>query len=489
MDNETSAEHWFLGPDVTGRAPSYTSGNLVRPLIDGASYMADLEHRMSTMGPNDYFFFCGWRVTPEQQLVDSGRSFLEQVISLVSRGVSVRALVWRTPAPLPMSVLRASHARENLMFVRRIQRLGDTNGIAVLDGRLPAGGRSSHHQKSIVLQSNGDEIAYVGGIDICSRRRDTPAHERQTVSNSAGWHDIQCALTGPAVPQIWDNFAERWNDPTTVKGMNPLRRSTPLATIDLANRPLSQPASGGTIHVQVLRTLASDTYSFAQKGENTIELAYAKAIDRARHYVYIEDQYVWPCKVLDNLQRAAARGVAIIILANHKPFGRLLGRYHNALRQQAIEQISVGHPERVFVYHLERPSDGRDISVHSKLMIVDDRYAVVGSANLNNRSHTTDTELSVALVDDATEPSRIKGNDERVCMFVKQLRVSLWREHLGLADDTLIDDPIDARTGQPAGWPMDQSRVHRAVAHHVPMSRWSTPRWLPDRFMNPQTPH
>lgn len=51
-------------------------------------------------------------------------------------------------------------------------------------------------------------------------------------------------------------------------------------------------ANVGTHHVQVLRTLVCEgVYPFAPDGGQTLRLAYEKAIDRAQHYVYIEDQY------------------------------------------------------------------------------------------------------------------------------------------------------------------------------------------------------
>jgi hypothetical protein len=137
MDDETSPEHWFLEPGLTNRTPAYTSENLARPLIDGESYMADLERKMTVMGGDDFFFLCGWWLTPEQQLVDSGSPFLGKVSRMVSDGVSVRALVWRPPALLPGSLHRVPHARPNLAFGRRIQHLNAPNGIVALDGRLP----------------------------------------------------------------------------------------------------------------------------------------------------------------------------------------------------------------------------------------------------------------------------------------------------------------------------------------------------------------
>ena len=63
--------------------------------------------------------------------------------------------------------------------------------------------------------------------------------------------------------------------------------------------------------------------------------------------------------------------------------------------------------------------DGRrkPVSVHAKLMIVDDVWATVGSANLHRFSLFGNSEMNVSFHDPAV---------------AKQLRVDLFREHLGL---------------------------------------------------------
>ncbi|WP_052772730.1 phospholipase D-like domain-containing protein [Luteimonas sp. FCS-9] len=73
--------------------------------------------------------------------------------------------------------------------------------------------------------------------------------------------------------------------------------------------------------------------------------------------------------------------------------------------------------------------------VHSKLMIVDDAVAIIGSANINDRSllGNGDTELAAVVVDGATEP-RDLGNGHRVVTrgFARDLRMKLWRKFLGM---------------------------------------------------------
>lgn len=74
------------------------------------------------------------------------------------------------------------------------------------------------------------------------------------------------------------------------------------------------------------------------------------------------------------------------------------------------------------------------IYVHSKGMIVDDEYVILGSANINQRSMegTRDTEIAMGAYQPHYTWAR-KGACP--CGQVYGYRMSLWAEHLGLLDD------------------------------------------------------
>jgi len=86
------------------------------------------------------------------------------------------------------------------------------------------------------------------------------------------------------------------------------------------------------------------------------------------------------------------------------------------------------------------------IYVHTKLLIADDRIAVIGSANINDRSllGDRDSEIAVMIDDEELVPSKMGGKPYMAGKFPLSLRMNLWREHLGLhADDsTNIMDPV-----------------------------------------------
>jgi phospholipase D1/2 len=82
------------------------------------------------------------------------------------------------------------------------------------------------------------------------------------------------------------------------------------------------------------------------------------------------------------------------------------------------------------------------IYIHSKLMIIDDRITVVGSANINDRSMLGKHDSEIALVIEEPESewiaSKMNGQLFMVSKFSHTLRCNLFREHLGLDPDDEI---------------------------------------------------
>lgn len=83
------------------------------------------------------------------------------------------------------------------------------------------------------------------------------------------------------------------------------------------------------------------------------------------------------------------------------------------------------------------------IYVHSKLMIVDDRYVLVGSANINDRSlqGDRDSELAVLISDTAHCYTDLDGTGVAAPTrnFARELRQSAWRKWLGSAAGECAD--------------------------------------------------
>ncbi|RUS23189.1 hypothetical protein BC937DRAFT_90893 [Endogone sp. FLAS-F59071] len=108
-----------------------------------------------------------------------------------------------------------------------------------------------------------------------------------------------------------------------------------------------------------------------------------------------------------------------------------------------------------------------ELYIHTKVMIVDDRIVICGSANLNDRSQCGDhdSEIAVIVEDATTIPSKMNGEYVRLqcCPFMlaqyflstkpshfaATLRRQLFKEHLGLIPPTSIEAETDANRPPP----------------------------------------
>lgn len=86
------------------------------------------------------------------------------------------------------------------------------------------------------------------------------------------------------------------------------------------------------------------------------------------------------------------------------------------------------------------------VYVHSKLMIVDDRRVIIGSANWNDRSMLgdRDSEIAVLVEDNRFVESKMNGQFFLASKFAHSLRKNLFLEHLGLPRSKRheVQDPI-----------------------------------------------
>ena len=85
------------------------------------------------------------------------------------------------------------------------------------------------------------------------------------------------------------------------------------------------------------------------------------------------------------------------------------------------------------------------IYIHSKLMIVDDRKVILGSANINDRSMlgTRDSEFCVLIREKKLLDSKMDGKDFKAANFAHSFRRNLFAEHVGLdPKDPVLNDPL-----------------------------------------------
>ncbi|WP_250446907.1 phospholipase D family protein [Actinotalea sp. C106] len=455
------AHPWFLTALQRGnrhtRVSTWSEGNDVRPLVHGRPYFRALAAAVEEMRSGDLLLYAGWRVDPDEIVAEDGTTISRLVARAARRGVDVRGLIWRSQ----MDRLRFAR-RQNRRFAELINAVG---GQILLDQRVRPFG--SHHQKYFVLRHPGRpalDRVFLGGIDVAHSRGDDADHHgdaqhvpfNRWYGGKPSWHDVQITAQGPAVRDVEECFRERWDDPASLSRRpgqlarhllgRPRLRPTPLP------EPLPTPEPRGSAAVQLLRTYPQRRpgYPFAPQGERSVARGYAKALRRARRLVYLEDQYLWSTDVAEVFAEALRRqpGLQLVAVVPRFPDHEVNAPFPVALHAHtlALDVVREAGGDRVHILDVEIDT-GRPVYVHSKVCVVDDVWASVGSDNFNRRSWTHDSELTAAVVDDALdlrEPLDPGGLGDGARVFARRLRLELWREHLDLPDDTGLVDPDEA---------------------------------------------
>ncbi|KAK9948329.1 hypothetical protein M0R45_003910 [Rubus argutus] len=217
----------------------------------------------------------------------------------------------------------------------------------------------THHQKCVLVDSqasgnNRKITAFLGGLDVCDGRYDTPEHrlfrDLDTVFHEdfhqptfpAGtkaprqpWHDLHCRIDGPAAYDVLINFEQRWRKATKWREFG-LRKKVShwhddalikinriswilSPTISVTKEGTSIPEDDPALwvqresdpenwHVQIFRSIDSGSLKGFPKDvraaaaqnlicskdlviDKSIQKAYIQAIRSAQHFIYIENQY------------------------------------------------------------------------------------------------------------------------------------------------------------------------------------------------------
>jgi phosphatidylserine/phosphatidylglycerophosphate/cardiolipin synthase-like enzyme len=467
--DDPAVARWFLAPHERGndatcidRLPEETAGswvlhNQVTPLVHGATYFRRLYQELCRLRTGDRVFFTDWRGDADERMLPDGTSVGEVLQDLATNGIEVRGLVWRSHSDLLHFQERANHR-----FGRQINAAG---GMVLLDQRTRR--FASHHQKLFVVQHHDDptqDVAFVGGIDLCHGRRDDEHHLGDPqqppmdprYGDRAPWHDATLELRGPVVGDLLRCFAERWDDPSALDTRTPYRIvAQRLARMPRHPQPLPvafpDPPAAGRHAVQILRTYGHKhpPYPFAPKGERSIARGYLKAFALARSLIYIEDQYLWSGSVVEELGQALERSPELRVIAVVPRFpdadGKITGPPNRLGRLDALRRLRAASPDRFAIYDVEN-GEGTPIYVHAKICVVDDVWFTCGSDNVNRRSWTSDSELTCAVLDperDTREPVDPSLHGDGARRLPRDLRLTLWGEHLDLpTDDPRLLDPV-----------------------------------------------
>jgi phosphatidylserine/phosphatidylglycerophosphate/cardiolipin synthase-like enzyme len=406
---------------------AWSTGNLVTPLVHGATYFPRLHAALEATRAGDLVLFTDWQGDADERLTgEPGSEVVEVLGSADERGVDVRGLVWRSHTDLT-----GFFAEENRHLGEQLQHRG---AEVLLDMRVRTGG--SHHQKFVVIRHRDDpsrDVAFVGGMDLAHNRRDDADHggdpQPQALTEEYGehppWHDVQVEIRGPAVYDVETVFRERWEDPTPLS-RSPIRKAVDLwrhhdTSPDGLAEQWPPPPEAGPHTVQLLRTYPDlrmgRDYPFAHGGERSVARGYSKAIARAERVVYVEDQYFWGHGVAEPFETALLEHpeLRLVVVIPLVPDIAGLNRIPQILgRERALRRLMQVAPGRVAAYGIENHA-GTPVYVHAKVCVIDDVWASTGSDNFNRRSWTHDSELSAVVLD---------------ADYALDLRLTLAAEHL-----------------------------------------------------------
>jgi phosphatidylserine/phosphatidylglycerophosphate/cardiolipin synthase-like enzyme len=524
------ASEWLLNYD-----PATHDGNLVTPLIDGANYLPLLLNDLYSLDPDDFFYCAAWSIDAGVWL--SQTATLREALGVAaSSQAKVRFLLYKGGQDQWYDEYYYTDraAPSHREFVNEIDLIGHE---AIIDFRhpLPEG---SHHGKYVVVgkqDGSGEYVltAYVGGIDIAGGRWAYDDHDPPSTRQDpyGAWHDVQCKIEGPVAYELLEHFENRWNQhPTEAIWVDALPVKTETTTARAASSFPIRGTPVGTMAAQHLFTYpchpnnlpsgrsqteyeADAYYAFVPRGMRTIEEAIFNAIRRARVYIYLENYafyhlgiaseiaarldaqpelqviYVGDYDVKRIFRPATQDAYAIVAGAtNNANFGAFDLRPPNRLYNPADpDYMDDNYPEWIYP--------------HGKLMIVDDCWATVGSANFNHRSMTTDGEANIGFVDlDPNNPIDAE-TDIRVSAGVRAFRQQLWAEHLQLdATDPRLEHMLTALETwneraqtvphTPSVDPDDTARVFRQNIALRNWEYWSQPAsyspiWS---YIDPETP-
>jgi phospholipase D1/2 len=387
----------------------------------------------------------------------------------------------------------------------------------------------AHHEKLCIIDHT---MAFVGGIDLCFGRWDSPQHSL-TDAKATGfepndlpkdaehcqmwagkdysnprvqdfyalnkpyeemydrfqvarmpWHDISMQVVGQPARDLTRHFVQRWN--YILRQRKPTR-PTPflLPPPDFNAADLEALGLNGTCEVQILRSAGPWSLGTPDKTEHSIMNAYAKLIEESEHFVYIENQFfISSCEtegttiqnligdaLVERIVRAArdndawraclviplipgfqntveeegGTSVRLIMQYQYRSMCRGDSSLFGRLRAQGIE------PEDYIQFYALRQWGKigpkkmlvtEQLYIHAKIMIVDDRTAIIGSANINERSMlgNRDSECAAIVKDADTIWSHMNGEPYQVGRFAHTLRMRLMREHLGLDVDKIMEE-------------------------------------------------
>lgn len=388
-------------------------------MIDGKAYFQTLDQALR--GASRRIWIIGWDFSPDIRLMPENPespTLGNLLLSLVETKpeLEVHILVWAMGPIYSGKSLKlfrkkgwASHPRIHLNF----------------DTHHPL--RGSHHQKIVCID---DTTGFIGGIDLTARRWDDsdhrPGNPLRVTPDGEPYepvHDMQAAVSGRAARMLGDVCRERW--------LSAMDETIPPVEGAETAWPGDLVAALTDCPVAIARTTPA---TIGNEGIHESIHMLTDALKSAQRVVYIEAQYLAAFGIADILIERLSRpdGPEVLIVVTRISHGFIEKVMMGTNRDRLIRRLKRNDPhDRLRVMYAVVPCDDEDgqqeVLVHSKLVIIDDRFLRLGSSNLNNRSEGMDTEADMA----------IEAVNEEQCAAIADVRYRLLAEHLGSKPDAV----------------------------------------------------
>ena len=213
------------------------------------------------------------------------------------------------------------------------------------------------HRKTLLIDGR---IAFTGGAGIAD-------HWKGQAQDPEHWRDTQIRLEGPAAIPLQTGFAQNWLETTgeLISGSTFFPQIPPSGTVPVQTM-LSSPATGAS----------------------AARILYYLAIVCARKSVQIANPYFVPDQAaIDILIDACKRGVEVTVIVSGIRNDNWLARNNSTRLYGALLKHGI------HLYEYNRTM------LHQKTMVIDGRWATIGTTNFDSRSFALNEESNVSFTD------------------------------------------------------------------------------------------
>lgn len=436
----------------TAGMPAVKGGNQAKFLIDGEEAFHDMVQAIRAANREGHFIYMmNWFCDIDFELIP-GHTLRSLLTQASHNKVMIRAMFWKPPQPMHQNdaAVHFLNSVEMKMTSNGLQAFKKEpplfNAAAIHDQRgdqpipIPIIGIfprafGSQHQKVLCVFGEHGLVCFCGGVDF------NPDRIQKDGVHGHPLHDVHCRIVGPAALDFVHTFEQKWKDHQHPRFLIGPDHAFPdfdnSKVIDAERGPLIIPPETpemGDHFVQIGRTFGKSGYRSIPP-ETTAANMIAHAIRRAKRFIYTECQYFTGTPLLEAaLKEALQRIQHLTVVLTHWEISDL--PTVNFRRRTFIESLKKAGGDKVRIFSLQPDGntppfqDGRihHTYVHSKIWIMDDEFAVIGSVNSNRRSWSHDAEIAAGVYETSSD---------QVLRYrlAHLLRIKIWQEHLGLEGD------------------------------------------------------